>query len=138
SQRVGLWLARKLDQSELEEICQTEYRALVEANQLSQFHTEFALTLEAPKTAGTISIANGSQTVQGLGTAFTATDVGRRLRVSSFDPAFEVVSVNVGLQQLGLDSPWVSDTIINQTYSLFKNIYALPNYIAFVFSMAGR
>jgi hypothetical protein len=55
---------------------------------------------------GQVTLTNGSPMVQGMGTGWTTALVGLQFR-NSFTSAYQtIVAVNVGLQQLTLDSPW--------------------------------
>jgi len=84
----------------------------------------------AKVTAGTVSVTNGSATVTGTGTAFTAAMVGRKIRIED-DTAYYLIksrssdtAIVLG-NEGGLDQPYQGDTDTTAEYSLFKDEYLL-------------
>jgi len=138
SRRIGIWLARGLDEAECEEVTRETYREYMEMYQWSFLMVEGALTTTGQKTTGTVQVTQGSRVVQGTGTAFDATDVGKRFRLDSFDNGYQVTAVDVAAQRLEIHPAYVSDSASAQPYVILQTVYSLGVDTGYLFSMAGR
>lgn len=76
------------------------------------------------KTAGTVSLANGNSTVSGVGTAFTASDVGSFIQFSSANDWYKISPV-LSSTVLGIDNLFPGTTLVNSKYVIRKFFYSL-------------
>lgn len=138
SRRLGIWLARGLDQAECEEVIRETYREYMEMYQWSFLMYEGAFTTNPTKTKGTVHVTEGARVVQGTGTAFTTKDIGMRLRVGSSDPDYEVTAVDSVTQRLEIHPAYADATALTTGYTLVQTIYNLGVDAAYIFSMVGQ
>ncbi len=86
-----------------------------------------ALNTAADKTTGTITIANGSTSVQGNGTAFAAADAKRYLYVGDYAPArIDTFVAASGAGALTLTSAWGNPTVTASAFRVVSLRYPLP------------
>jgi hypothetical protein len=72
---------------------------LLESFDWSRKKQEIGITLQVDKTGGTLTVVNSSPTVNGVGTAFTASDVGRYIQIGADQSSqFVVKTVTLGTQ----------------------------------------
>ena len=87
-----------------------------------------ALNTQADKTTGTVTITNGSTSVQGNGTAFAASDAGRYLYISDYAPARIATFVAAsGAGALTLSSAWGNPTVTAIAFKAVSLRYTLPS-----------
>ena len=86
--------------------------------------TRSFFTTIAPYETGTVSVTNGSATITGSGTTFTAAMVGRKFRVGS-QSAFYIISAFVSTTEVTLETTFQGTTASAQTYSIFQDEYLL-------------
>jgi hypothetical protein len=79
------------------------YRRILDRRNWSATRAEAEFLLNAEKSAGTVEIVRGTDTVVGTSTAFASTDVGRQFKVGTGSPVYTVADVDVGAQALTLD-----------------------------------
>lgn len=76
---------------------------------------------------GTITVANGSTTVTGASTVFTAAMVGRKLRVES-EQAYYKISAFVSATELTLEQAYQGSLTSGNDYTIYQDEYRLkPN-----------
>ena len=86
-------------------------------------------------TQGSAVVVNGSPTVTGVGTAWTAALIGRQFRIGYNNPVYSIIGVDPIGQTLTLELPWggTSTTagyfIIQMYYNLGPNIKYLYNMV---------
>lgn len=91
--------------------------------------TDFFQTV-APYETGTVDVTNGSATVAGNSTVFTAAMVNRKFRVGSETASYLIksrasnTSLTLGLQN-GADQPYQGTTAAAASYSIYKDEYLL-------------
>lgn len=78
----------------------------------------------APYETGTVTVTNGSRTVTGSGTTFTAAMVNRKFRVGSANTYYRI-SAFVSATEVTLDVAYVGTTASAQSYSISKDEYRL-------------
>ncbi len=84
-------------------------------------------------TAGSVSVIQGSTTVTGTGTAFTAAMVGQQFRPASTVPLYDIIAVNVGAQTLTLANPYGGYTNTTLGYQIYQAYQVAPSdYHAFI------
>lgn len=82
--------------------------------------------------AGTVTCTQGSTTVTGTGTGWTASlggqpIIGQALRLGFQSPIYNIVGFNPGLQQLTLELPWGNPTVTTSGYFITQYLYSIPN-----------
>jgi len=77
-------------------------------------------------TTGTVDVTNGSTTVTGTGTAFTAGMAGRKFRVANEQAFYDVASFD-STTQLTLTQAYQGDTDSDLSYAVFQDEYKLDN-----------
>ncbi len=87
--------------------------------------TESFITTIAPYTTGTVTATNGSKTITGSGTTFTAAMVGRKIRMES-ENAYYRISAFVSVTEVTLEVPYQGTTAASKTFSIYKDEYRLP------------
>jgi hypothetical protein len=86
---------------------------------------EFEFETPVAKTAGTVSIANGSTTVTGVGTTFTASDVGNQIQIDAKGPYFTVMT-RVSDTEITVDRAWQFTAVSGGAYILGRFYVTLP------------
>ena len=94
------------------------------AEDLPYLMTDGYITTVAPYETGTVTVTNGSKTVTGSGTTFTAAMVSRKFKVSS-DNAYYRISAFVSTTEITLETPYEGTTASAKTYTIFKDEYRL-------------
>lgn len=87
------------------------------------------ITTVAPYTTGTAAITNGSKTVTGSGTTFTAAMVDRKIRFAS-DNAYYRIASFTSTTVITLEAAYQGDTTGSTTFSIYKDEYRLPADLA--------
>ena len=87
--------------------------------------TNGVITTVAPYETGTVTVANGSKTVTGDGTTFTAGMVGRKIRIES-ENAYYRIAAFVSVTEVTLEVVYQGSETSGCTYSIFKDEYKLP------------
>src|SRR5687768_16580200 len=78
------------------------HRAFGSNYQWSYRRRDTVIQTVAPYSTGTVTVAAGSGTVTGAGTAWTAAMVGRQIRIAGEYTFFYILAVNTGAQTLTL------------------------------------
>ncbi len=102
------------------------YQHLLDANPWSFLKGESLIVTVAPHTTGTVTVTQGSATVSGAGTLWTAAMAGRFFRTQDSFTFYKVSSVDAALQTLTLESTYALATAALQPYTLFQYQYAKP------------
>lgn len=134
-QRLSGILARELEERDIKILLNRVHQEEVEAHSWSFRRSNTVITTVAPISAGTVSVAQGSATVTGVGTAFTAAMVGYVIRLGQEDSYFTVTAVDVGLQTLTIEVAWPSAALAASPYVLFPLFYSLPSTCQLVLSV---
>ena len=94
------------------------------SHDLDYLITEGFLTTVAPYETGTVTVTNGSKTVTGDSTVFTAAMVSRKIRVND-EEAYYRIAAFVSTTEVTLEAPYQggSDSVL--TYSIYKDEYRL-------------
>jgi hypothetical protein len=114
------------------------HKDIATSYQWSQRRREVHVQTAGSDSTGTVALVNGSATVTGTGTAWTAAMVGRAIAVAPETNYFYVASVNVGAQTLtlgdaqGATLTWGGATVSGVTFRIFKAQYALNATVAIV------
>lgn len=87
--------------------------------------TESFITTVAPYTTGTVTVANGSKTVTGLLSVWTAAMVGRKIRIAGENAYYRIVAF-VSATEITLEAPYQGSLTSGNTYSIYKDEYRLP------------
>lgn len=85
---------------------------------------EAFFTTIAPYETGTVTVTNGSTTIQGDSTVWTAAMVGRKFRLGSQN-AFYRIAAYVSATELTLEAPFQGDSDSDETYSIYQDEYRL-------------
>jgi len=107
------------------EVINTRYRQICSRKKWKFLRvTNRSLVLHNRYTTGTVTIANGSRNVTGIGTAWTSTHRRWWLKPNSTDNAYRVIQVN-SATSITLDSQLVETTITAGQYQLYQSELAL-------------
>ena len=136
-QMIRSALLHRFDEPRLELLLQAHVRALWEEHPWSFRQGEAVLMTVAPKTTGTVTLNVDTTRVDGTGTAFTATDVGKQFRGPGTTGTFYRVVAVTG-QQLTLEVPWVGAAFTASAYTLFQSVYALATDVDLLLSVTDQ
>lgn len=75
---------------------------------------------------GTVTTVQGSATVTGAATAWTAALIDRQFRLTTTTPIYTITAVDVGLQTLTLDLPWGPAAYVNSGYEIYTAYATAP------------
>lgn len=75
---------------------------------------------------GTVAITNGTKTVTGTSTVFTAAMVGRKIRINDGNPYYRIASFT-STTEIALEDNYQGDTETAATYTIFKDEYRLAS-----------
>jgi len=120
----GMTLYR-LDETRIHALLHAKVTSLWEETAWSFRQGEALLTTVVPYTTGTVTLNADPTKVDGSGTAWDQTMVGRKLHVGSGldDPYYTVVAVTG--QQLTLDVAFIGTVFSGSTYQLVQTLYTL-------------
>jgi hypothetical protein len=125
--RIRALTAGLVDDAAIESVLRTKLEELWTSWDWSFREAQSVLATVAPHSEGTVTLGT-PLLVLGIGTAFTAADVGRELIVGNSNSRYTVSAVNVATdvgQQLTLAQPYVGEPFTQETYRLQQSIYAL-------------
>lgn len=91
---------------------------------------------------GTATVTLGSPIIQGTGTTWDSTLVGRQFRVGLNNPIYTITAVNLGTQQLTIELPWAGPMAPNQTqqtsgYNIVQIYYNIGPNIKYIKTMVN-
>lgn len=110
------------------------YQRLLDLHQWAFLKREALINTVAGHNTGTITATEGSTTVTGSGTAFTAAMTGRFIKFQGHYEYYKISSINVGLQTMELDQ--VSGySVADGGYYLFQHQYAKPTNCKFIINI---
>src|SRR3990172_4616784 len=92
---------------------------------LPYLNTEGFITTVAPYETGTVTATNGSKTITGSGTTFTAAMVGRKIRVED-ENAYYRIAAFVSTTEVTLEAAYQGTRQSGADYSIYKDEYRLP------------
>src|SRR3990167_2647421 len=87
--------------------------------------TDGFITTVAPYETGTVAMTNGSKTITGTGTTWTAAMVNRKIRFNN-ENAYYRIAAFVSTTELTLEVIYQGTTDTDATYSIYKDEYKLP------------
>jgi hypothetical protein len=113
---------------------QNTYRRLVDERNWYGLLVKGQVVSPAAVTGGTITVTNGSTSIVGSGTAFTANMIGRQFRVGFSNPIYTIVTPPPGNPimsptNLSIDLPWGGQTASGVSYMVFQNIFSFGSNI---------
>lgn len=111
-------------ESQVELVINRCHQEELEANPWARRRTNTVLNTTAPYSTGTVSVAQGSTALTGVGTAFTAGMVGLQIRPSGQQVALTIGAVG-GAGALTLSTAWPSTSIVNQPFVIFRQRYSI-------------
>lgn len=113
--------------AEVGKMVNSEHRELLESYEWSRKKTTITLSIIQDKTAGTVTLTNGSANVVGVGTAWAATDTGKSLLVGNDLFVFNYLTATTGTlsDMHGTAVTFQGATVTAQGYVLFKRWYSL-------------
>lgn len=88
------------------------------------YQSETSITLLAKYATGTVTLTEGDETVTGDSTVFTSTMEGYKFR--SGGSVFTIASYT-SPTEIELDVPWPYDTVSEQTYEIYQDVYSMPS-----------
>ncbi len=100
------------------------YRTIQEAYKWSWLEKESFFQTSAVYSTGTINAIEGSVTITGSATTFTAAGVGWLLKLQNQDEYYYVDSIATGTS-LTVDAPYIGSTVSGATYAAYKTRYTL-------------
>jgi hypothetical protein len=83
-------------------------------------------------TGGSVNVAQGGQTIQGVGTAWTPAIVGQQFRLGFNTPPYTITGLDQFNQILTLEMPWASPTFTSAGYFIAQYYYALGSSIKYI------
>lgn len=122
--------------AELNALINAEHEGILGDNPWAEKKAESTITTIAPYSTGTVSTT--STAVTGSGTTFTSAMVGRYIRFGT-DQTYYKITAFGSVTGLTIETAVASgDVSAGSTYSIFKNVYALPSDLDRILSMAYR
>lgn len=126
---LRLQVQREMDDNDLITCINNAQRQIVESFNWTYAETNVVINSRTPKTAGVITVAQGSPQVFGDGTLFDLNDVGAFLWVGGLNIAPCPIQDVQGAQMLTLAQAWPGPTQSLVNYSLSPLYYILPGVI---------
>jgi hypothetical protein len=123
--RVRARTAGMVDDATVEILVRDKLKELWESWSWSFRMADSVLATVAPTSVGTVTLHGDHTKVDGTGTAWTATDVGKELRVGNTNSRYTVSAVQLSPQQLTLATAYVGDAFTASPYLLQQSIYPL-------------
>lgn len=103
------------------------YRRAAERRMWSGLRGEAEFLLNAATTTGTVTLVRGDATVTGIGTSWTASEIGRQFMAGNRAPVYTVLSVNTGAQTLELDRVYGGDSATSVMYRILDAYVTVPS-----------
>src|SRR5262245_6793821 len=122
----------------------SRHSSLLDSFDWSRKKGEIAITGVPDKSNGTLTLMNGSPTVNGTSTTFTASDVDKYVKIGpDSDSLFVVQAVNHSAQFTmsdlnGTPLPWPGPSMSGQSYVMFKRLYTLGAGIEMIFTVKSK
>jgi hypothetical protein len=107
AQRIGIWAQRRADTTEIEEAVRHIYDEYMQMYQWTMLQIDEVFATEPVTRAGTVTVAIGSRVVVGTGTAFRATDVGKRFRLYANRASYVISAVDPIRQTLEIQPAYL-------------------------------
>jgi hypothetical protein len=98
------------------------YRRVIDERNWSGMLVSGQVTCPNTYTTGTVSVANGSNSVQGTGTSWGVNFVGLQFRIGFTTPIVTITAVDPVNQILTISLPWGGPPITSGGYQIFKNL----------------
>lgn len=121
----------------VEKWVQNAYRAIIDERNWFGLLVRGVFSSANIKNGGTVSVTAGSTTVTGVGTDFSADDVGRQFRTGFATPCTTIASVE-GPTGMTLEVPWGSADVSGSSYSIFTQLAILGPNVKRVKSMVNQ
>ena len=119
-----------VDPDLLDSYINSAYELILDARPWRGLRAEGALDTVAAHADGSVALTNGSATVTGTATAFTAAMTGRRFRRASDSDMYTVEYVSP--TELTLDRAYSGATGTQLGYRVFQHIYDLPGFVKYL------
>lgn len=81
---------------------------------------------------GTVQVTQGSQAIQGTGTAWTPAIIGQQFRMGTYAPPYNITGLDETAQILTIEMPWASPSVSTAGYWISQYWYALGPNIKYV------
>lgn len=81
---------------------------------------------------GQCSVTQGSTTITGSGTSWTAALVGQQFRLGFNTPPYNITAVDANAQTLTIEMPWASPTFASAGYFIAQYYYTLSPSIKYI------
>lgn len=120
---LRLLTAGRLSDDVIKTYLNRAHKQVLEAYPWSFLLTNAVINGATPKTAGLITVGQGSPIVQGSGTAWGQEDVGSFIWIGGFGLTPVPVQSVQGTNTLTLAYPWVGPTQISSSYTLVQLYY---------------
>jgi hypothetical protein len=113
------------------------YRSVIDRRLWNGLLRRGQVTVPQVYTTGTVTTVTGSQTVTGIGTAFTSAMVNRQFRCGFSTGWYNIQAVDVGAQTLTLDLPWGPRSFTQAGYQIVQAWVTLGFNVKFVKEMVN-
>ena len=107
------------------------YRMIISMRMWYGLKVRGQISVPNPYTTGTCTVTNGSNIVQGIGTAWTPTLVGQQFRLNFTYPYATIQSVNVTAQTMVIDFPFSGNTQTSG-YQILAAYFAMDGNITYI------
>lgn len=114
---------------------QQAYEAILDSRPWEALRAFGVLTTVAPYQDGAASFTNGSYTVTGNGTAWSAAMAGRKIRPREVDDYYTVMTVD-SATQITLDRAYAGDSLAGAAYEIFQDEYPLDITVKSVLTLS--
>lgn len=114
------------------------YRKVVDHKNWSGMLVSGQVTVPTAYTTGSVTIATGSNMVQGTDTGWGIAMVGLQFRVGFTTPIVTVTAVNPLAQTLTVSLPWGGPPVTNSGYQLFRNLVSFGPRIKSLFAVVNQ
>lgn len=126
---------RQITSNDVADIIKEENREILDNYDWSARKTDGIIITASTVTTGSVTITQASPFVSGVSTAFTATHVGRFIRIGSEDHYMEISSVTSD-GRLDMKNNWPADSASGQSYTIFKHVFQLESDCEKILSFA--
>lgn len=121
---LGTLVASKVSSTDIGTFYNLAYRSILESNEWSARLAETVVDTVDPYTTGTATATQGSATITGVGTTWTAAMVGRYIRIAS-DYTYYLITAVGGVTSLTIEVAYAPATQSLASYEIFQFIYVV-------------
>lgn len=133
--RLIVLMNKNIDAEESRLALDESWRSTVTEQSLSFLKIDGSLATVASKSAGTLSVTQGSIAMFGSGTSPATADIGGYFLLN--DEPYRIVSVDVNNEFYVVDTPYAGETDTAVGYTLYHNRYVLDPDVMRIVSMTG-